>query len=364
MNWKAILYDWGGLNSALFQLVYEATPPILIPLAWIFSNVLGNYWTAPLVMLGLWAWSRSTAAADHALAIRRQLLQFVIGFGIAFAITSILKLWLDFPRPAAVFGQLDHVLGTVEEHYSLPSGHSTYAALVAGALWPLTGVRHRLALVAYVVLVGWSRIAAGMHFPADVLAGWGIASGSLALAGSLLTMLASAWRLTRLRAIGIWYGLAAAVLFGDQVAKAAVSLFFGYGDQVAVTPFFNLVHLKNNGAAFSLLAGAGSWARFGFAALALGVSIWLIRLLRQGVSKWEGVGYSLILGGALGNAVDRLLRGAVVDFLDFHWHGAHWPAFNLADVAISLGAICLLSATMHQGKRDVAVSGQIPMKTP
>lgn len=350
MNWKAILYDWGGLNSALFQLVNEATPPILMPLAWIFSNVVGNYWTAPLVMLGLWAWSRSTAAAERALAIRRQLLQFVVGFGIAFAIAYILKLWLDFPRPAAVFGQLDHVLGTVEEHYSLPSGHSTYAALVAGALWPLTGVRHRLALVAYVVLVGWSRIAAGMHFPADVLAGWGIASGSLALAGSLLTMLPGAGRLVGLRAVGIWYGLAAAVLLGDQVAKAVVSLLFGYGNQVAVTPFFNLVHLRNNGAAFSLLAGAGSWARFGFAALALGVSLWLIRLLRQGVSKWEGVGYCLILGGALGNAVDRLLRGAVVDFLDFHWRGAHWPAFNLADVAISLGAVCLLVSIIHQGK--------------
>ncbi|WP_438943402.1 signal peptidase II [Pseudomonas aeruginosa] len=159
-----------------------------------------------------------------------------------------------------------------------------------------------------------------------------------------------AGRLVGLRAAGIWYGLAAAVLLGDQVAKAVVLLLFGYGDQVAVTPFFNLVHLKNNGAAFSLLAGAGSWARFGFAALALGVSLWLIRLLRQGVSKWEGVGYCLILGGALGNAVDRLLRGAVVDFLDFHWQGAHWPAFNLADVAISLGAVCLLAAAAHQGK--------------
>ena len=224
MNWKAILYDWGGLNSALFQLVNEATPPILMPLAWIFSNFLGNYWTAPLVMLGLWAWSRSTAEAERALAIRRQLLQFVVGFGIAFAIASLLKLWLDFPRPAAVFGQMDHVLGTVEEHYSLPSGHSTYAALVAGALWPLTGIRHRLALAAYVVLVGWSRIAAGMHFPADVLAGWGIASGSLALAGSLLTMRLGAGRLVGLRAAGIWYGLAAAVLLGDQVAKAVVLL--------------------------------------------------------------------------------------------------------------------------------------------
>jgi signal peptidase II len=350
MSWKFVLYDWGGLNGALFQFINEGTPLILMPLAWLFSNVLGHYWTAPLVMFALWAWSRSTVVAGRALAIRRQLLQFVIGFGIAFAIASILKLWLDFPRPAAVFGQLDHVLGTVEEHYSLPSGHSTYAALVAVALWPLASIRLRLALVAYVVLVGWSRIAAGMHFPADVLAGWGIASGSLMFAGSLLTMLPGAWRLAGLQATCIWYGLAAAVLLGDQFAKAVVSLLFGYGDQVAVTPFFNLVHFRNNGAAFSLLAGAGGWARFGFALLALGVSLWLIRLLRQGVSKWEGVGYCLILGGALGNAVDRLLRGSVVDFLDFHWQGAHWPAFNLADVAISFGAVCLLAGAVCQSK--------------
>ena len=349
MSWKSVLYDWGGLNGALFQFINEVTPPLLMPLAWLFSNVLGNYLTAPLVMLTLWARSRSTMAAGRTLAIRRQLLQFVISFGIAFAIAAILKLWLDFPRPAAVFSQLDHVLGTLEEHYSLPSGHSTYAALVAGALWPLAGVRQRMALVAYVVLVGWSRIAAGMHFPADVLAGWGIASGSLVFAGALLTMLPVAGRLTNLRAAGIWYGLAAAVLLGDQFAKAVVSILFGYGDQVAVTFFFNLVHFRNNGAAFSLLAGAGDWARFGFSALALGVSLWLIRLLRQGVSKWEGIGYCLILGGALGNAVDRLLRGAVVDFLDFHWRGAHWPAFNLADVAILFGAACLIAAAMHQG---------------
>ena len=350
MSWKFVLYDWGGLNGALFQFINEGTPLILMPLAWLFSNVLGNYWTAPLVMFALWAWSRSTVVAGRALAIRRQLLQFVIGFGIAFAIASILKLWLDFPRPAAVFGQLDHVLGTVEKHYSLPSGHSTYAALVAGALWPLASIRLRLALGAYVVLVGWSRIAAGMHFPADVLAGWVIASGSLVFAGSLLTMLPGTRRLAGLHAPGIWYSLAAAVLLGDQFTKAVVSLLFGYGDQVAVTPFFNLVHFRNNGAAFSLLAGAGDWARFGFSALALGVSLWLIRLLRQGGSTWGGFGYCLIVGGAVGNAVDRLLRGAVVDFIDFHWRGAHWPAFNLADVAISFGVACLLAAAMHQGK--------------
>lgn len=349
MSWKAIFYDRGGLNGALFQLINAATPTMLMPLAWLFSNVLGNYWTAPLLVLGLWAWSRSTAEARCALAIRRQLLQFVVGFGIAFALASCLKLGLDFPRPAAVFGQLDHVLDTVEERYSLPSGHATYAALVAGALWPLLGIRQRLALIAYVVLVGWSRIAAGMHFPADVLAGWGIATASLMLAGLLLRMLPGAMRTIAPRASGIGYGLAAAVLLGDQLAKTAISHLFEYGEQVGITPFFNLVHVRNNGAAFSLLAGAGVWARFGFTALALGVSLWLIRLLRRGVPRWEAVGYCLILGGALGNAADRLLRGAVVDFLDFHWRATHWPAFNLADVAISAGAVCLSVATRRRG---------------
>uniref|UniRef100_UPI003F4946C7 signal peptidase II n=1 Tax=Cupriavidus taiwanensis TaxID=164546 RepID=UPI003F4946C7 len=349
MSWKVIFYDWGGLNGALFQLINAATPTWLMPLAWLFSNVLGNYWTAPVVVLGLWAWSRSTAEARRALAIRRQLLQFVIGFGIAFAIASCLKLGLDFPRPAAVFSQLEHVLGTVEERYSLPSGHSTYAALVAGALWPLLGIRRRLVLVAYVVLVGWSRIAAGMHFPADVLAGWGIATTSLMLAGWLLRRLPGAMRTMATRASGAWYALAAAVLLGDQLAKTAISHLFGYGEQVGITPFFNLVHARNNGAAFSLLADAGVWARFGFTALALCISLWLIYQLRRGVPRWEAVGYCLILGGALGNAADRLLRGAVVDFLDFHWRGVHWPAFNLADVAISVGAVCLIVATRRRG---------------
>ena len=76
MSWKSVLYDWGGLNGALFQFINEVTPPLLMPLAWLFSNVLGNYWTAPLVMLTLWARSRSTMAAGRTLAIRRQLLQF------------------------------------------------------------------------------------------------------------------------------------------------------------------------------------------------------------------------------------------------------------------------------------------------
>jgi signal peptidase II len=91
---------------------------------------------------------------------------------LALLVATALKLWFDFPRPPAVLGDMVRVIGDKELHYSLPSGHATYAALVVGALWPLMGRRGRISLMLYATLVGWSRIAAGMHFPADVLAGW------------------------------------------------------------------------------------------------------------------------------------------------------------------------------------------------
>ncbi|WP_159330328.1 signal peptidase II, partial [Klebsiella pneumoniae] len=112
---------------------------------------------------------------------------------------------------------------------------------------------------------------------------------------------------------------------------------FAYGEQVEITPFFNLVHVLNPGAAFSFLANAGGWQRYFFITLGLAVSAWLGRMLCQQRPRLEAMGYSLILGGALGNVADRVLRGQVVDFLDFHWRLAHWPAFNLADVAITIG---------------------------
>ncbi|BDB29196.1 phosphatase PAP2 family protein (plasmid) [Cupriavidus sp. P-10] len=186
MSSTTVLYDWGGWNRELFLLVNEGTPAMLLPLAKLSSYVLGNYWTAPAVMAGFWVWSRTTAEVDPSVALRAQLARFVAAFGIAFAVVGLSKLLFDFPRPAAVFGHLWHSIGPIETHYSLPSGHSTYAALVAGALWPMVRARWRLALIAYVALVGWSRLAAGMHFPADVLVGWMIALGSLAVSSRLL----------------------------------------------------------------------------------------------------------------------------------------------------------------------------------
>lgn len=141
-----------------------------------------------------------------------------------------------------------------------------------------------------------------------------------------------------------WLALAAAVVILDQLTKAWVVAGLPYRHAVELLPFFRLVHVHNTGAAFSFLAGAGGWQRWFFVALALGASViltvWLWRLPR---GRWlEAAGISLILGGALGNFIDRIRYGFVVDFLDFHLGGWHWPAFNLADTAITVGVGLLL----------------------
>lgn len=137
--------------------------------------------------------------------------------------------------------------------------------------------------------------------------------------------------------------LAVVVLLLDQLSKLWVLDSLLTGESLSLTGFFNLVLVYNPGAAFSFLAGAGGWQKWFFLVLAIGVSAWVINSLRQPeTSLLLSLGLSLIMGGALGNAIDRLAYGAVVDFLDFHWQGLHWPAFNLADAAICLGAFLLV----------------------
>ena len=349
MTWKFFLYDWGGLNVALFQAINTGTPAALGPLVWFFS-LAGSYWTAPLTMLGLWWWSKSAANPARGAAVLHRLLGFCAAFLLALLIATVLKLWLDFPRPLAVLGDTVRVIGDIERHYSLPSGHSTYTALVVGALWPLMGRLGRIGMVLYAALVGWSRVAAGVHFPADVLAGWGLGWICMALAGWLIPLAASLWQSTRRTSASVWFAVAAGAGMIDQLAKFSITRTFAYGEQVEVTSFFNFVHVLNPGAAFSFLAGAGGWQRYFFITLGLVVSVWLGRILRQQLPPLEAVGYSLILGGALGNVADRVFRGQVVDFLDFHWRLAHWPAFNFADVAITSGAALLIVQLTTQGK--------------
>lgn len=140
-----------------------------------------------------------------------------------------------------------------------------------------------------------------------------------------------------------WLAMSLAVIAADQATKFAVLREFALHESVTVTSFFNLVLVYNRGAAFSFLAGASGWQREFFIGIALAASAWVIYLLRKhGRETLFAFSLSLILGGALGNVIDRLRYGAVVDFLDFHAFGYHWPAFNVADSAITCGAALLV----------------------
>jgi len=147
-----------------------------------------------------------------------------------------------------------------------------------------------------------------------------------------------------------WLGIAAAVIVLDQLTKRLILGEVGFGESRTVTGFFNLVHAHNTGAAFSFLATGTGWQRWFFALLAAAASVFIVWLLRRhGEQRLFAVALSLILGGALGNLIDRLLYGYVVDFLEFHWrfleplfYQGRFPAFNVADSAITLGAGLLI----------------------
>lgn len=140
-----------------------------------------------------------------------------------------------------------------------------------------------------------------------------------------------------------WLALAAAIVVGDQLAKYAAVQFLAIGKAIAVTPFFNLVLVYNSGAAFSILSDAAGWQRLIFIAIALIASVWIVWLLRKYPhQRLFALALSLVLAGAVGNVIDRIAFGAVIDFLDFHAWGYHWPAFNVADSAITCGAALLV----------------------
>lgn len=149
-----------------------------------------------------------------------------------------------------------------------------------------------------------------------------------------------------------WMLLALAVVGLDQASKAWVVAAIPLNGGFALTDFFNLVFVFNRGAAFSFLSGADGWQRWFFLALALGISAWLALMIRQhAIERLQPAALALILGGAVGNAVDRIVHGAVVDFLDFHYAGWHFWAFNVADSAISAGVVLLvLHQLMYQEK--------------
>jgi len=136
-----------------------------------------------------------------------------------------------------------------------------------------------------------------------------------------------------------WFGLAIIIILLDQLSKIAISKLFVYGESLHITSFFNLVLVYNKGAAFSFLANESGWQRHLFTVIGIFAALYIIYLIiRHSGQRLFSLALALILGGAIGNVIDRILYGHVIDFLDFHYARGHFPAFNLADSAICLGA--------------------------
>lgn len=140
-----------------------------------------------------------------------------------------------------------------------------------------------------------------------------------------------------------WLGLALAILIVDQFTKVMVLGYFRLGDSMRVTGFFNLVRVHNEGAAFSFLADASGWQRWFFTAVGIGAALFIVWMLRAHPGqRLFAFAMACILGGAIGNVIDRLAHGYVVDFLQFHLAGWYFPSFNVADSAITIGAVALI----------------------
>jgi signal peptidase II len=154
-----------------------------------------------------------------------------------------------------------------------------------------------------------------------------------------------------------WLWLSALVIFLDQVTKQMIVKNFAWYESKAILPHLNLVYMKNTGAAFSMLSSAPALV---FVALGVAVSVGILVWLRRNPRGQTliAIAFCLILGGALGNVIDRVTRQYVVDFIDFYWGGWHFAAFNVADSAISVGAAFLILDMLLQSRKGAVVQGK------
>ncbi|MEZ5558237.1 MAG: signal peptidase II [Pseudomonadales bacterium] len=164
-----------------------------------------------------------------------------------------------------------------------------------------------------------------------------------------------------MKSLSKWLGVAALVVAADQLSKWFVAQTLRLGEEVVVLPFFSWVRWHNPGAAFSMLSDAGGWQRWFFVVLAVSFVGFIIYELRRLPERQQALGwvYALIIGGAVGNLIDRVLHGYVVDFVLVHWQQHYFPAFNVADSALSIGAalwIWLLLSEYLRGRRQQAAS--------
>lgn len=151
-----------------------------------------------------------------------------------------------------------------------------------------------------------------------------------------------------------WLPLTAAIIVLDQATKAWIDRHFELYEGVTVLPVLDITRLHNTGAAFSFLAGAGGWQRWFFTILAIGVSAGILVWMKRLHAREQGLlaaGLALVLGGAIGNVIDRMRHGYVVDFVHVHWGSAYFPAFNVADAAITVGAILVILDSFLESRR-------------
>ncbi|MFZ1891083.1 MAG: signal peptidase II [Formosimonas sp.] len=153
-----------------------------------------------------------------------------------------------------------------------------------------------------------------------------------------------------------YFSLSALIIVIDQLTKLAIEANFQFGESKPITSFFNLVLAYNPGAAFSFLADHDGWQRWLFTALSIGASIFIVMYMRKNLGKSRLLtGLAFILAGAIGNLIDRVRIGKVVDFLDFYYQSHHWPAFNIADSAILIGVVLLLWDELKKPKEPKVV---------
>ncbi len=156
----------------------------------------------------------------------------------------------------------------------------------------------------------------------------------------------------------IYFAIALAIIVIDQITKWVANTSLTLHEQNPVMPFFNWTLMYNYGAAFSFLSNAGGWQRWFFTIVAAIISIvlavWIVRLKAH--EKWLGLALSLILGGAIGNLIDRLIFGYVIDFIQWYYDRFYWPAFNIADAAICVGTVILLATSFKNEPDDAAAN--------
>lgn len=294
----------------------------------------------PVYVLAVWGASvLARRRAGPAALVSHAPLRLLVASTLAVALVVTIKSGLGF-KPPAWPGQV--IAGGAARLDSFLSAHAAFAALLAATFWAHARPDVRMVLLAFVVCVGAAVVVLGRQYPVDVLAGWLLGWVCAATAAWIARVR------TEDRIAGHCLLWATAVFAADLLSKLAATTTLAFAESLPVTDFFAIVHWQNRGAAFGLLSRASGWQAPVLIAIALAASVWLVRAIRAvHTPVAQRFALAAILAGALANAVDRLVRGAVVDWLDLHAGSHHWPAFNLADISITAGAVALLVTSIR-----------------